>query len=191
MTSRRCGPTRPSRRRPKRTRSRASTSVSTSATTPSKEQTTVGRSASVLPLSYQQRSKDHRPGRPSEAPATRPLMGPASEVVRIEDCHRAWIVGTSLKWIVLALALSPLAAMAPSTAPSGRHGEGHAENHDWYKDLRQPDNGSRCCNGSVDGKRGDCRPTQSYVGADGLSVPGTDANGWSCPRTKSSPCRRL
>ena len=81
-----------------------------------------------------------------------------------------------LKWFALVLVLSPLATMAQSTAPSGRpfdyaqgrHGDGHAENHDWYKDLRQPDNGSRCCNGSVDGKLGDCRPTQSFLGDDGM-----------------------
>ena len=42
------------------------------------------------------------------------------------------------------------------------------ENHDWYKDLRQPDIGSRCCNGSVDGKQGDCRPAPSFLGDDGL-----------------------
>src|SRR5258708_12140950 len=73
-----------------------------------------------------------------------------------------------LKWVVLGLALSPLAAMAQSAAPSGRHGDGHAENHDWYKDLRQPDIGSRCCNGSVDGKQGDCRPAPSFLGEDGM-----------------------
>ena len=45
---------------------------------------------------------------------------------------------------------------------------GHAQNHDWYKDLRQPDIGSRCCNGTVDGKQGDCRPAPSFLGEDGL-----------------------
>ncbi len=73
-----------------------------------------------------------------------------------------------IKWFALVLALSPLVAMAQSPAPSGRHGDGHAENHDWYKDLRQPDIGSRCCNGSVDGKQGDCRPAPSFLGDDGL-----------------------
>jgi hypothetical protein len=72
------------------------------------------------------------------------------------------------KSLALVLALSPVVATAQSTTPSGRHGDGHAENHDWYKDLRQPDIGSRCCNGSVDGSRGDCRPTQAYMGDDGL-----------------------
>jgi len=58
-------------------------------------------------------------------------------------------------------------ATAQSLAPSGRHGDGHAEHHDWYKDLRQPDTGSRCCNGDVDGKTGDCRPAQAERGPDG------------------------
>ena len=74
-------------------------------------------------------------------------------------------------WRALALALLPVAAMAqspPQSQPSGRHGDGHAQNHDWYKDLRQPDTGSRCCNGTVDGKQGDCRPTQAFIGEDGL-----------------------
>src|SRR5215216_5749261 len=29
----------------------------------------------------------------------------------------------------------------------GQYGQGHAENHDWYKDLKQPDTGYSCCNG--------------------------------------------
>ena len=60
------------------------------------------------------------------------------------------------------------AAAGQSPPPSGQHGDGHAQHHDWYKDLRQPDTRSRCCNGTVDGKPGDCRPTQSYLGEDGL-----------------------
>ena len=81
-----------------------------------------------------------------------------------------------IKWFALVLALSPLAAMAQSAAPSGRpfdytqgrHGDGHTENHDWYKDLKQPDIGSSCCNGGADGKQGDCRPAPSFLGDDGL-----------------------
>jgi hypothetical protein len=71
---------------------------------------------------------------------------------------------------LLSIAVIAIAASAAgqSSPPSGRHGDGHAENHDWYKDLRQPDTRSRCCNGTVDGKQGDCRPTQSFIGEDGL-----------------------
>ena len=60
-----------------------------------------------------------------------------------------------------------LEATAQVPAPSGRHGDGHAEHHDWYKDLRQPDTRSRCCNGTVDGQTGDCRPAPSFRGEDG------------------------
>lgn len=81
-----------------------------------------------------------------------------------------------MKRLVLLLALLPLLghslamalAMAQSAPPSGRHGDGHAQNHDWHKELRQPDTGSRCCKGDADSKPGDCRPTQSFLGDDGL-----------------------
>src|SRR6478752_1076318 len=65
--SRCCDPIRASPKRLTRTPYRACMSGSTSATPPSKEQLTVGRSASVLPRSCQRRSKDHGPGRQSEA----------------------------------------------------------------------------------------------------------------------------
>ena len=77
-----------------------------------------------------------------------------------------------MKRLALLMALLPLMgqspAMAQSSAPSGRHGDGHAAHHDWYQDLRQPDTGSRCCKGTVDGNSGDCRPTQSFLDDDGL-----------------------
>ena len=49
----------------------------------------------------------------------------------------------------------------------GQWGRGHAENHDWYKDLRQPGTGYSCCNGTVNGIEGDCRPTRAYIQDDG------------------------
>lgn len=49
----------------------------------------------------------------------------------------------------------------------GQHGHGHAENHDWYKELKQPGTGYSCCNGSVNGAEGDCRPTRAYLQDDG------------------------
>ena len=50
---------------------------------------------------------------------------------------------------------------------SGQHGQGHAENHDWYKELKQPGTGYSCCNGAVNGIEGDCRPTRAYLQDDG------------------------
>jgi hypothetical protein len=45
----------------------------------------------------------------------------------------------------------------------GTWGHGHAENHDWYKDLKQPGTNYSCCNGTADGVQGDCRPTRAYL----------------------------
>jgi hypothetical protein len=50
---------------------------------------------------------------------------------------------------------------------TGIRGDGHAENHDWYKELKQPDTGYSCCNGTADGVEGDCRPTRAYLNEDG------------------------
>jgi hypothetical protein len=47
------------------------------------------------------------------------------------------------------------------------HGQGHAENHDWYKQLKQPGTGFSCCNGTINGVEGDCRPTRAYLNDDG------------------------
>lgn len=49
----------------------------------------------------------------------------------------------------------------------GHAGEGHAENHDWYQDLKQPGTGLSCCNGTINGAEGDCRPTRAYVNDEG------------------------
>jgi len=51
---------------------------------------------------------------------------------------------------------------------TGIRGDGHAENHDWYKELRQPDTGYSCCNGSTTTGEGDCRPTRAYRSDDGM-----------------------
>ncbi len=55
---------------------------------------------------------------------------------------------------------------SPSDALS-RHGQGHAENHDWYQQLKQPGTGFSCCNGTTNGVEGDCRPTRAYLNDDG------------------------
>jgi hypothetical protein len=65
-----------------------------------------------------------------------------------------------------ALILASGAAIAQD-AP-GWHGQGHAENHDWYQQLRQPDTGFSCCNGTTNGVEGDCRPTRAYLNDDGM-----------------------
>lgn len=47
----------------------------------------------------------------------------------------------------------------------GVWGHGHAEHHDWYKNLKQPGTGYSCCDG--DATHGDCRPTRAYKTSDG------------------------
>ena len=63
--------------------------------------------------------------------------------------------------------LRPLPQPA-SRAQDGQHGQGHAENHDWYKDLKQPQTGYSCCNGRTGTTDGDCRPTRAYLNDDGM-----------------------
>lgn len=50
-------------------------------------------------------------------------------------------------------------------APDGKWNDGHAQNHDWYKDLKAPSGGS-CCNG--DSEHGDCRWTRAYTDEQGV-----------------------
>ena len=50
---------------------------------------------------------------------------------------------------------------------TGQHGRGHAENHDWYQELKQPGTGYSCCNGTINGIEGDCRPTRAYLTEEG------------------------
>lgn len=88
-----------------------------------------------------------------------------------------------LSWLGMAAVIAGglvWLGMATARAQSGQHGDGHAENHDWYRNLQTPQ-GYSCCNGSADGKTGDCRPVQArprddggweaYVGGRWLSIP--------------------
>lgn len=52
-------------------------------------------------------------------------------------------------------------------AQDGTYGQGHAENHDWYQELKQPGTGYSCCNGTTGGIEGDCRPTRAYLTDEG------------------------
>ena len=68
---------------------------------------------------------------------------------------------------LLACAFATVAALGVR-AQDGQHGQGHAENHDWYKDLKQPQTGYSCCNGRTGTTDGDCRPTRAYLNDDGM-----------------------
>jgi hypothetical protein len=68
--------------------------------------------------------------------------------------------------ILTALTIIAMASGVPVTsrAQTGSQGDGHALNHDWYRDLKTK-SGWSCCNG--DEGDGDCRPVQARQGVDG------------------------
>jgi len=68
---------------------------------------------------------------------------------------------------LLACAFATVAALGVR-AQDGHYGQGHAETHDWYKDLKQPQTGYSCCNGRSSSSDGDCRPTRAYINDDGM-----------------------
>ena len=69
-------------------------------------------------------------------------------------------------WVFASVVAFAQDGHSPSDA-AGRHGQGHAENHDWYQQLKQPGTGFSCCNGTTHGVEGDCRPTRAYLNDDG------------------------
>jgi hypothetical protein len=81
-----------------------------------------------------------------------------------------------MRVVSLSVAAS-LAIALPATAQDihqhdtsnidGTRNIGHAENHDWYKDLKQPGTGYSCCNGTANGVEGDCRPTRAFQTEEG------------------------
>lgn len=58
-------------------------------------------------------------------------------------------------------------AAGRASAQDGARGHGHAENHDAYRALSNPTTGASCCNGTVDGIEGDCRPGTVWRDAGG------------------------
>ena len=53
----------------------------------------------------------------------------------------------------MVCALFGASTLFPALAQDGHHGQGHAESHDWYQELKQPGTGFSCCNGTVNGVR--------------------------------------
>jgi hypothetical protein len=74
----------------------------------------------------------------------------------------------ALAFYAAATSAAALDARAQSAGEHpGDHGFHHPENHDWYRELKQPDTGYSCCNGTANGIEGDCRPTRAFLGDDG------------------------
>src|SRR6188768_3431221 len=82
-----------------------------------------------------------------------------------------------MRVVSLSIAASVAFAFAAAAQDSSSHRHdndsdgtrnvGHAENHDWYRELKQPGTGYSCCNGTVNGVEGDCRPTRAYLTDEG------------------------
>jgi hypothetical protein len=77
------------------------------------------------------------------------------------------VVVSSVFILAAAVGLRTQAQVPADDRGPGNHGQGHAENHDWYKELKQPGTGYSCCNGTMNGVEGDCRPTRAYLQEDG------------------------
>lgn len=74
--------------------------------------------------------------------------------------------------VALVCMLAAASTVSPAFSQDDHHehglrDQGHAENHDWYQELRQPGTGFSCCNGTINGTEGDCRPTRAYFNDDG------------------------
>ena len=80
---------------------------------------------------------------------------------------RSVVVSFVTLLVCAAVGLRVHAQVSADDRGQGNHGQGHAENHDWYKELKQPGTGYSCCNGTVNGVEGDCRPTRAYIQDDG------------------------
>jgi hypothetical protein len=68
---------------------------------------------------------------------------------------------------VVAVLLTIVAAVVvngPAHAQTANYGDGHSQNHDWYRELKTQ-SGWSCCNG--DEGHGDCRPAQARQRDDG------------------------
>jgi hypothetical protein len=74
----------------------------------------------------------------------------------------------SLASALMAMTLAGVCAPVQAQDHSGHYGQGHAENHDWYEKLKQPGSNASCCNGTINGVEGDCRPTRAYQKDDGM-----------------------
>ena len=80
---------------------------------------------------------------------------------------KLYVFPAALGWLAFAAAAQDMSSHRHGDTIVGQHGQGHAENHDWYKELKQPGTGYSCCNGAVNGIEGDCRPTRAVLQDDG------------------------
>lgn len=81
------------------------------------------------------------------------------------------MIRAAATYLVAALAfLAVVTVFLPlkARAQSGAHGDGHAQQHDIYKNWSPPNNpGTSCCSAEKPDGSGDCRPTRAFVDEDG------------------------
>lgn len=93
-------------------------------------------------------------------------------------CAGAWIVTVQERLLqtlsnifaIAALAfvvLATMAAIRAASAQDGIRGHGHAEHHDQYRHLSNPQTGMHCCNAQTADGQGDCRPGAVWRDIDG------------------------
>lgn len=78
---------------------------------------------------------------------------------RWEDHWALPVIGVISAFAMIIL----LGFLQHAKAQDGDRNYRHLENHDWYRDLRQPGTGYSCCNGTANGVDGDCRQTRAYL----------------------------
>ncbi len=110
-------------------------------------------------------------------------------MIRVVVTAAWWTLQCVVAGVTIAVVVGWLAREA--RAQSGHHGHGHAQHHDWYKDLRQPD-GASCCDNR------DCRPTrarmtdretwQAWDGAKWLDIPPDRVLAIRSPDNRSHLC---
>lgn len=97
-------------------------------------------------------------------------------------------LGTALGFAIAVVILS-LYGCPPGNSQdfNGLRGHGHAEHHDWYKDLTQPDTGYSCCNAVTAEGEGDCRPGSVWRDSDGTVWARLNGQSVAVPPNKVLP----
>lgn len=117
------------------------------------------------------------------------LLAFAGAVILVLGAFGAWIArwGRTAGWLAVLAVLLILASIGAALAQSGRHGDGHAEHHDWYQRHKQPGTSVSCCGARMvkpDGTvEGDCRPVRAFRTDDGSWHAVVDGRPFRIPRS--------
>lgn len=77
--------------------------------------------------------------------------------------NKTWLLVAAMAMLFVSMCASGVAY----AQQDGVRNHGHAENHDWYQELKQPGTGYSCCNGTTNGVEGDCRPSRVWSNGEG------------------------